>query len=75
VLVTSAVPHHLITPETVGRLDRHRVTTHLLLAAMAQRAEAIGDEELIALTRQLSAIDREHGHLLEAVLEALTDDG
>ena len=68
------VPRELISNETLSRLDRHRVTTRVLLAAVADRATRINDPELVSLVRRLARVDKEHGHLLEAVMEALAEE-
>jgi hypothetical protein len=69
------VPRELITTETLSRLDRHRVTMRMLMAAVVDRAQRIDDPQLISLVERLAGVDEEHAHLLDAVMEALVDDG
>lgn len=73
-LAPGNVPRELISNETLSRLDRHRVTTRVLLAAVVDRATRINDPELVSLVRRLARVDKEHGHLLEAVMEALAEE-
>jgi hypothetical protein len=64
----------LISSETLSRLDRHRVTMRVLISELSHRAGQIEDARLQQLVSRLEAVEREQGHLLEAVLDALADD-
>ncbi len=64
----------IITAETLGRLDRNRVTMRLILGELTMRAERAGDTEVLALVGRLAAVSSETGSLLEAVLEAVSEE-
>ncbi len=64
----------IITAETLGRLDRNRVTMRLILGELTMRAVRAGDTEVLALVGRLAAVSSETGSLLEAVLEAVSEE-
>lgn len=63
----------LISREALSRLDRHQVTLHVLMSAVTERARDLGDEQLVALVAKLAAVNDEHRHLLDAVMEAIDE--
>lgn len=43
------------------------------MSAVTERARDLGDEQLVALVAKLAAVNDEHRHLLDAVMEAIDE--